>query len=72
MVGLIYNFCHVIWLAHSLKYTLGKKCMQQNFFSCPNKTFCSSKQNFIDIEKFSIGTTKEFCFINTEKIFLLI
>ena len=46
--------------------------MQQNFFCCPNKKFCSSDQNMIDIAKCFVGTTKEFCCINTNKIVLLI
>ena len=46
--------------------------MQQNFFCCPDKTFCVSNQNFIDISKYFVGTTKKFCCINTDKIFLLI
>ena len=46
--------------------------MQQNFFCCPNKTFCFSNQNLIDIAKCFVGRTKEFCCINTNKIFLLI
>ena len=61
------------------KHTLRKKCMQQNFFCCPDKTFCCpnkkfclSKPNFIDIAKCFVGITKEFCCINTNKIFLLI
>ena len=52
--------------------TLRKKFMQENFFYCPEKTFCFSNQNLIDIGKCFVCTTKEFCCINTNKIFLLI
>ena len=34
--------------------------MQQNLFYCPKKTFCSSNQNLIDLEKCFVGTKKEF------------
>ena len=74
----ITNFIFAELLPLSL-HTLRKKCTQQNFFCCPdkpfcypNKTFCLSKQNLIDIETIFVGTTKEFCYINTNKIFLLI
>ena len=43
--------------------------MQQNCFFCPNKNFCSNKKNLIDLEKYFVGTGKEFCCINTNKIF---
>ena len=63
----------------NLLRTLRKKCMQQKFFFCPeksfycpNKTFCLSNHNLMDIAKCFSGTTKEFCCINTNKIFLLI
>ena len=66
-----------IWLAYL--DTLRKKFVQQNFFCCPDKTFCcpskaffSSNQNLIDIAKCFVGTKKEFCCINTNKIVLLI
>ena len=52
--------------------TLRKKFMQQNFFCCPDKTFCLSIQNLNDIAKCFVGTTKEIFGINTNKIFLLI
>ena len=62
-----------------IRTTLRKKCMQQNFFCCPdktfccpNKTFCLSNQNLVDIPKCFFVITKEFCCINTNKIFLLI
>ena len=46
--------------------------MQQNFFCYPNKTVCLSNQNLIGIAKCFVGTTKDSCCINTNKIFLLI
>ena len=46
--------------------------MQQNFFCCPEKTFCLSNQNLIDVAKCFVGRTKEFCCINTNKILLLL
>ena len=46
--------------------------MQQNFFCCPDKKCSLSNQNLIDIEKYFVGTTKEFRWINTNKIILLI
>ena len=66
--------------------TLRKKCMQQNLFCCPDKTFlcldqtfccpdqtfCLSNQNLIDIAKYFVGTKKQFCCININKIFLFI
>ena len=46
--------------------------MKKNIFCCPDKTFCLSNQNLIDMQKSFVGTTKEFCCINTNKIFMLI
>ena len=52
-------------------HTLRKKFMQQNLFCCPNKIFYLSNQNLIDIVKYFVGTTKEFCCINIkENIFV--
>ena len=55
-----------------IKMHTEKKCMQQNFFYCPDKTFCLSNQNLIDVAKCFYGTTKELYCINTNKICLLI
>ena len=47
--------------------TLRKKCVQQNFFCCPNKTFCLSNQNLIDKAKCLVGTKKDF--VDLTKLF---
>ena len=44
--------------------------MQRNFFCCPNKTFCLSNQNLIDVAKCFVDIAK-FCFGTDLRLLLL-